>query len=153
MGAAYFYHLTDTPLDMTLPMLLDKAVGAGWRVLVRAPDAALLDRLDQTLWTDPADSFRAHGVAGGPHDAGQPVLLAQDHAADGFDCIMCVGGANVTAAEVNAAQRVCILFDGQDGDAVQLARGQWKALTGADCAAQYWAQEDSRWVKKAESGG
>ena len=50
MGAAYFYHLTETPLEATLPMLLDKARGAGWRVLVRGTDRALLERLDQVLY-------------------------------------------------------------------------------------------------------
>ncbi|MEM1101745.1 MAG: DNA polymerase III subunit chi, partial [Pseudomonadota bacterium] len=37
------------------------------------------------------------------------------------------------------------------GDAVARARVQWKALTGAGVAAQYWAQEDGRWTMKAES--
>ena len=32
------------------------------------------------------------------------------------------------------------------------ARGQWKALTGAGCAAEYWSEESGRWEKKAESG-
>ena len=34
MGAVYFYHLTDSPLETTLPGLLDRARGQGWRVLV-----------------------------------------------------------------------------------------------------------------------
>ena len=38
MGAAYFYHLTRRPLEETLPVLLDKARGAGWRVAVRGRD-------------------------------------------------------------------------------------------------------------------
>ena len=32
MGAAYFYHLTERPLEATLPVLLGKALEAGWRV-------------------------------------------------------------------------------------------------------------------------
>jgi DNA polymerase-3 subunit chi len=34
---------------------------------------------------------------------------------------------------------------------VQAARVQWKALTGAGCAAQYWSEESGNWEKKAES--
>ena len=64
--------------------------------------------------------------------------------------MMCVGGADVTAAEVGLAQRVCVLFDGAEAAALDHARGQWKALTDAGVAAQYWAQEDGRWTKKAE---
>ncbi|WP_341366266.1 DNA polymerase III subunit chi [Yoonia sp. BS5-3] len=150
MGSAYFYHLTDSPLEATLPMLIGKARGAGWRVLVRGPDPALLKRLDDILWQGPEDGFTPHGMAGGPHDADQPVLLGDAVPADGFACIMSVGGAEVSPDEVTAADRVCILFDGHDGAALQHARGQWKALTEAGCSAQYWAQEGGRWMKKAE---
>ncbi len=149
MGAAFFYHLTDSPLEATLPMLIGKARGAGWRVLVRGRDAVLLKRLDDVLWQGPDDGFTPHGMAGGPHDADQPVLLGEG-SSDGFACVMSVGGADVTADEVTSLERVCILFDGHDGDALQQARGQWKTLTDADCSAQYWAQEGGRWVMKAE---
>ena len=151
MGAAYFYHLTRSPLEVTLPMLLGKALGAGWRVAVRGTDAARLDWLDDKLWLD--DGFLPHGRAGGEFDAEQPVLLTTDTAApNGAVCVMAVDGAEVGADEVNARDRVCILFDGNDGDAVQAARDQWKTLTGAGCAAQYWSQEGGGWEKKAESG-
>ncbi len=152
MGAVFFYHLTDTPLESTLPMLIGKARGAGWRVLVRSPDDTLTKRLDEVLWLGPEEGFLPHGVAGGPYDADQPVLLG-DAVSDTFGCLMSVGGAEVSAAEANALERTCILFDGHDGDALQHARGQWKALTDAGCTAQYWAQEGGRWVMKAEKEG
>jgi len=152
VGAVYFYHLTDTPLEATLPMLLSKARGAGWRVLVRGTEPALLERLDAQLWQGAVDDFMPHGLAGGPHDADQPILLGANVSADGFGCVISVGGADVSAAEVTATERTCILFDGHDGDALSHARGQWKALTGAGVQAQYWAQEDGRWLKKAEAG-
>jgi DNA polymerase-3 subunit chi len=152
MGAVYFYHLTDSPLEATLPLLVSKARGAGWRILVRGCDEALLKRLDDVLWQGPEDQFLPHGRAGGAHDADQPVLLG-DLPSDGFGCVMSVAGADVTADEVASLERTCILFDGHDGVALDYARGQWKALTDAGCAAQYWAQEDGRWTKKAEKGG
>jgi DNA polymerase-3 subunit chi len=46
-----------------------------------------------------------------------------------------------------------VIFDGHDGAAVQVARDQWKALTQAGCAAQYWAQDSGQWAMKAEAGG
>ncbi|WP_439155288.1 DNA polymerase III subunit chi [Yoonia sp.] len=151
MGAVFFYHLTDSPLEGTLPMLIGKARSAGWRVLVRAPDAGSLTRLDEILWQGPEDGFLPHGMAGGAHDADQPVLLG-NVAATGFACVMSVGGADVSPEEVGTLERTCILFDGHDAAAVDRARGQWRALTDAGCAAQYWAQQDRRWVKKTEKG-
>lgn len=149
MGAAFFYHLTESPLEVTVPMLIGKARQAGWRVLVRGTDPVTLARLDDMLWKDPEDGFLPHGLAGGPHDALQPVLLG-DVGSDGFDCVISIGGADVTAAEVVRLERLCILFDGDDGASLGHARGQWKALTDAGCPAQYWAQDGGRWTKKAE---
>ncbi|MEL6594451.1 MAG: DNA polymerase III subunit chi [Pseudomonadota bacterium] len=152
MGAAYFYHLTQTPLEQTLPTLLEKCRGAGWRVAVRGTDVARLDWLDEKLWLIGDGSFLPHGRAGGSHDADQPILLTdQAVAANDPACVMCVDGAEISQAEVTALERVCILFDGNDETAVQAARVQWKALTDAGCSAQYWSQETGRWEKKAES--
>jgi len=151
MGAAFFYHMTTQPVDVTLPMLLGKARGAGWRVAIRGRDAARLDHLDMNLWE--AEGFLAHGRAGGPHDADQPILLTDaDEAPNGASCIVSLDGAEIAPDEVNGSDRTMILFDGNDGDAVTRARAQWKALTAAGCAAQYWSQESGRWEKKAESG-
>jgi DNA polymerase-3 subunit chi len=150
MGAAYFYHLTERPLEATLPVLLAKALEAGWRVEVRGRDAAMLDRLDRVLWQ--AEGFLPHGLAGGPHDALQPVLLTAGQGGNAASCVMAVDGAEITAEETGALERVCILFDGGDAAAVEGARGQWRRLTEAGVDAQYWAEEGGRWVKKAESG-
>ncbi len=152
MGAAYFYHLTDSPLDVTLPMLLGKARAAGWRVLVRGTDSSLLERLDRVLWEQDKDGFLPHGLAGGTHDGEQPILLGETTPFDGFHCLMSIGGAPVTASEVAQSERTCILFDGQDGAAVEHARAQWRDLTDAQIASQYWAQEQGRWSQKAAKG-
>ncbi|MFD1343435.1 DNA polymerase III subunit chi [Litorisediminicola beolgyonensis] len=151
MGAAYFYHLTRAPLDETLRLLLGKSLQAGWRVALRAPDPARLDWLDQALWLGPEDGFLPHGIAGGPHDAAQPILLTTGEARNDPACLMAVDGAGVDAGEVARLERVCILFDGHDEAAVAQARTQWKALTGAGAAAQYWSEASGRWEKKAEA--
>ncbi len=152
MGAAFFYHLTQRSLEDTLPMLLGKALGAGWKVAVRGTDPGRMDWLDQRLWLGQEDDFLPHGQIGGPHDALQPVLLTcGPEAPNAANCVMTVDGAGITADEVKALDRVCILFDGYDQEAVQNARVQWKELTGAGCSAQYWSEESGRWEKKAES--
>lgn len=152
MGAVYFYHLTRRPLEQTLPVLLDKARQAGWRIAVRGTDTARLDWLDEKLWLGPEDGFLPHGRAGGPHDAAQPILLTSHaQAANNPACVMSVDGAEVAPDEVAALERVCILFDGNDDMAVQHARAQWKTLTGAGCSAQYWSEDSGRWEKKAEA--
>ncbi|WP_370253481.1 DNA polymerase III subunit chi [Nioella sp.] len=153
MGAVFFYHLTRSRPEDTLRTLLGKSRQAGWRVLVRGKSEAMLERLDELLWLGPEETFLAHGIAGGAQDADQPILLSTGpEIPNAAACVMSIEGAEVTPEEVDRLERVCILFDGGDDGAVTHARGQWKALTGAGCAAQYWSEESGRWEKKAESG-
>lgn len=152
MGAAFFYHLTRRPLEATLPMLLDKARAAGWRVAVRGIATDRMEWLDEKLWLGPEESFLPHGLAGGPHAARQPVLLTTEGpAANAPHCVMSIDGARVAPDEVQRLERVCVLFDGHDENAVQTARDQWKALTGAGCAAKYWSEASGKWEMKAEA--
>ena len=152
MGQALFYHLTRNPLEVTLATLLEKSLQRGWRVFVRGRENGRLDWLDQKLWLGPEEQFLPHGLAGGEHDADQPVLLGTgDDVANEAPCLISVDGAGITAEEVATFERVCILFDGHDPAAVQHARTQWKALTGAGAKAQYWSEESGRWEMRAES--
>ena len=153
MGAVLFYHLTRRPLEHTLRQLLERALAGGLRVAVRGTNEERLRELDDALWAAPEESFLPHAMAGGERDARQPVLLTTGRAGNGATCLMSVHGAEVAAAEAASMARACILFDGRDGAAVSHARSQWKALTGAGAAAQYWSEEDGRWAMKAEAGG
>ncbi|MFW5642136.1 MAG: DNA polymerase III subunit chi [Roseicyclus sp.] len=151
MGEAWFYHLTQAPLEVTLRVLLEKCLARPWRVAVRGRTEAALARLDAQLWL--GEGFLPHGRAGGPHDADQPVLLTMGAAANAPDCLVSVEGAEVTPAEAQAHARVMILFDGHDAGAVEAARAQWRGLTDAGVAAKYWSEASGRWRMQAESGG
>jgi DNA polymerase-3 subunit chi len=132
-------------------MLLEKSRGAGWNVEVRGVDRGAMERLDQALWSGPPGGFLPHGLVGGDHDADQLILLTMgESAVNGATCVMSVHGATVSPQEVKDAERVCVLFDGHDGDALAAARVQWKNLTDAGCSAQYWSQDSGRWEKKTE---
>lgn len=148
MGNVLFYHLTRSTAEALVPSLIGKSRQAGWRVELRGTDAARMERLDELLWQ--GDGFLPHGLAGGPHDALQPVLLtvAGQGEAMGADCLMAIDGAVVDPAECASAQRVCVIFDGNDSAALNLARDQWKALTGAGISAEYWSEAGGRWERK-----
>ncbi|SFJ54628.1 DNA polymerase III subunit chi [Jannaschia pohangensis] len=149
MGEAYFYHLTRNPVDATLSNLLTRSLAQGWRVAVRGSDQERLRWLDEKLWQGPKEGFLPHGLAGGDHDARQPILLTTGPAANDPQCLMAVDGASVEADEVSAMARVCILFDGLDPEALAQARTQWKSLTDAGCGARYWSEESGKWEEKA----
>lgn len=147
-----FYHLTRSSLPDTAAGLLGRAAKLGWRVMLRGPSRAALERLDEQLWLGDAEGFLPHGLEGGPQDADQPVLLGQGAATNGARALMAVEGAPVDATEALAMERVWVLFDGNSPDALAAARAQWRALTGAGLPAQYWSEEGGRWEKKAERG-
>lgn len=148
MGNALFYHLTRSPAEQLVPVLLGKALAAGWRCELRAAEAQRLERLDQHLWQ--GEGFLPHGMAGGPHDARQPVLLtvAGQQAANDPACLMALDGVAVTPDEMARLDRACIIFDGGDDSATARARDQWRELTGAGIEAQYWSEESGRWERK-----
>lgn len=147
---AMFYHLTRSTAEATARTILARAVGQGWRVMVRGTDVARLSRLDDLLWTDPDDGFLPHGMEGGPQDAHQPVLIGRGAAVNGARGIILVDGAQVAEAEARALERIWLLFDGEDPSALATARDEWRRLTALGLPAQYWSEESGRWQMKTE---
>ncbi len=152
MGQVYFYHLTNSGLVPTLAVLLEKSLGAGWRVAVRGPDPDQLAQVDTALWQGPAQAFLPHGLATADHAADQPILLgAGSPPENGATCLFSIGGDDLAPDEIETSDRACIIFDGLDPVAVDHARGQWKRLTEAGVKAIYWSEESGNWQKKTES--
>ena len=149
-AVAMFYNLTRSGLDDTVSMILNKAVAQGWRVMLRAPDSNMLAHFDDKLWLGPEEDFLPHGIAGGPHDADQPVLLGTGVIGNRAQGLMLLAGAEVAEPEMTGLERVWILFDGSDEAAVSAAREKWARVTGWGLAAQYWADETGAWVKKVD---
>lgn len=151
MGRALFYHLTQSSAEDLVRRMAPRAFGQGWRVVLRGRDRAQLERLDERLWLVPEESFLPHGLDGGPHDADQPLLLTDAAGLPtGTQALMAIDGAPVTPEEVAQLERVWIIFDGLDNLALDVARHQWRSLTQAGCAAEYWNEAGGGWEKKAE---
>lgn len=151
MAEILFYHLTQTPLERTLPDLLEKSLARGWRVLVKGGDAARLEFLDNVLWSYRDDAFLPHGKTGCDRAEDQPIYLTDgDEQPNNPDLLMLVDGAVFPVEKMVEFQRVCLLFDGNDPDAVAAARVEWKATVAANLPAKYWAQDGGRWEQKAE---
>lgn len=153
MALALFYHLTRSTAEATLRTLATRALGQGWRVMVRGTDPARLARLDTWLWTADPGGFLPHGLEGGPHDADQPVLIGRGAAANGARALMLLDGAEASDDEARGMERLWLLFDGADEAAVEAARGQWRRLAALDMPAQYWAEDGGKWTMRMERAG
>lgn len=149
MSEVLFYHLESQPLERVLPGLLERTLERGWRAVVQVGSAERLEALDTTLWTYREDSFLPHGRAGDGQAAAHPVYLTTgDETPNGAGVRFLVDGAQMTAFE--GFERLVVLFDGGDGDALERARAQWRAVKAAGLDATYWQQTaEGRWEKKA----
>lgn len=154
MAEIRFYHLTDTPLERTLPTMLERTLERGGRAVVRGGHAERLRFLDAHLWTYRDDSFLPHGLDTDADAQDQPVLLTSGaDIPNQAKTLFLIDGAQPDFDEVTRLDLTAILFDGHDPSAVDTARGHWRSTVAANLKAVYWAQEQGRWVKKAEAGG
>lgn len=149
MTEVLFYHLQNSPLEQTLPKLLEASLKREWRVVVKVGEAAELEPLSGKLWTYRTDSFLPHGTAedGSPQD--QPVYLTtDDDNPNAAQVLFLVHGA--TPGPLESYTRCVLMFDGNNDEALNAARGQWKELKAAGHDATYWQQGDNGgWEKKA----
>lgn len=149
MTEIYFYHLERQPLDQALVNLVERSLGRGWRCVVQAGSAERVEALDALLWTYDDESFLPHGTAKDGRPADQPVFLTiEEDNPSGANVRFLVDGA--TIASFTGYERIVVLFDGREDEAVARAREQWKAAKTAGCEATYWQQtSEGRWERKA----
>tara|TARA_R110000868_G_scaffold34506_6_gene124677 strand:+ start:608 stop:1057 length:450 start_codon:yes stop_codon:yes gene_type:complete len=149
MTEVLFYHLQNSPLEQTLPKLLEASLKREWRVVVKVGEAERLDALSGDLWTYRNDSFLPHGTADDGRGDSQPVYLTTgDDNPNAAQVLFLVHGA--MAGPLEAYNRCVLMFDGRNDEALNAARGQWKELKAAGHDATYWQQSDEgRWEKKA----
>ncbi len=144
-----FYHLKGQTPEQVLPALLQKSVERGWRVVVQASSEERVEALDAHLWTWRDDAFLPHGTWRDSEAAEQPILLTltednPNRAAVRF----LIEGAGVPG-DAAAYERVVLLFDGNDPEAVDAARARWSAAKSAGFEVTYWqADENGRWQRQ-----
>jgi len=145
-----FYHLQGQKLEGVLPTLLERSVERGWRVVVQGASDERIDALDSHLWIYSDDSFLPHGTWREAEAADQPVVLTVTDANPNAATVrFLIDGASLPS-DAETYQRLVLLFDGDDDDAVAAARAQWAEVKAKGFDATYWQPDDSgRWVKKA----
>jgi DNA polymerase-3 subunit chi len=150
MTEVLFYHLQRQSLERVLPSLLERSLERGWRVVVQGSSDERIEALDAHLWTYRDDNFLPHGTAKEADTAEQPILLTTaEHNPNGAKVRFLIEGAPVPpdAADYD---RIVLIFDGEDDDAVAAARTCWADVKAKGFDATYWQpDEQGRWVKKA----
>jgi DNA polymerase III subunit chi len=152
MTDVMFYHLDRQPLERVLPQLIARTIERGWRAVIQTESEERAEAISAVLWTFSEEGFLPHGTARDGHGPHQPVWItpAEDNP-NGASVRFFVGGA--APLSYDGLDRAVLLFDGQDSDAVEQARGLWKTAKAAGHAVSYWQQDESgRWSDKAAQG-
>jgi len=133
-----------------LPSLIEKSLARGWRVAVQTASEERVEALDAHLWTYRQDTFLPHGTYRDREAASQPVLLTvQDDNPNAANVRFLIDGAAVPQ-DVAAYERIVLLFDGEDPDALAAARERWTAAKSQGLEVTYWQpDEQGRWQRKA----
>jgi len=141
-----FYQLAGTPAEQVIASLAQKILAGDGRLLVIADDEPFLTRLDRMLWDHGPTSFIPHGLAGGPDDARQPVLLSTSPDAPNQARNMLIADGTWREAALTY-DRSFYLFDNSTLEGARLA---WKLLAGREgVERRYWAQEGGHWKQQA----
>lgn len=138
-----FYHLTRDPVERLVPVLAQKVLETGGRLMILA-DEALAKRLSRALWDQPGASFLAHEVAGEGKDAHQPILLGEAlPPANRARHLVLAGGQWREPGE--DIDRVFLPF----GEAaIEGAREAWRELGRHESIERhFWQQQDGKWVE------
>jgi len=141
-----FYQLGGSPIEEVVASLAAKLMAQDARLLLVAGDEALLGKLDRLLWDQGPASFLPHGIAGGPDDARQPILLSATTDAPNRARNLLIADGEWREAALTF-DRAFYLFDDTTLEGARLA---WKLLAGRDeVERRYWAQDGGKWVQKS----
>jgi DNA polymerase III subunit chi len=158
MTEVLFYHLQNMSLENVLPPLLEKSLERGWRVVVQSTSPERADALDTHLWTYRDDSFLPHstwrgGDAGDVSRAGdaqdQPIILAVEEANPNRANVRFLIDNAALPADSHTYDRMVLVFNGDDGEALAAARGAWTDCKVRGFEVTYWqADERGRWQRR-----
>jgi DNA polymerase-3 subunit chi len=153
-----FYHLTASPADKALPLLLEKTMGAGKKAVVSSAPSELTS-LSAAIWSHGHSnggsaggqgSWIPHGIAGKDDDDAElcPIWFRADGGEDPINADFAFYLDGLAPEGTDKYDRIFILFNGRDDDAVDEARRQWKSLQDAGHQLSYWTQDNAgSWQK------
>lgn len=149
MTEVLFYHMQNMKLESVLPPLLEKSIERGWRVVVQAGSEERADALDAHLWTYKDDSFLPHGTWRDGDAADQPIVLAVTENNPNTANVRFLVDSGALPADAENYERVVLMFNGDDAEALEGARAAWKDGKARGFAVTYWQADDrGRWQRR-----
>ncbi len=142
------YHLTTTPLEKTLPKLLEKVMELGKRSIVMAASDARVESLNTILWTYSTNKFLPHGSKKDGMAEHQPIwLTTESENPNDATVLFLTDGVDTTS--IDEFERCIDIFDGADETAEVLAQQRVQSYIMSGHTVTYWLQGmKGNWEKK-----
>ena len=149
MTEVLFYHLQN--------MTLEKRAAAAAREVARARLAGggavdiggARDALDAHLWTYRDDSFLPHATWRVADVKDQPIVLAVGDGNPNAANVRFLVDNAVLPADADSYERMVLVFNGDDPDALAAARSAWTDCKTRGFDVTYWqADEHGRWQRR-----
>jgi DNA polymerase III subunit chi len=150
MTEVWFFHLDKQPLEHVLPRIVGSSLTRGWRMVIETALPERVAKLSDMLWASEDVAFLPHGFAGEPSPENQPVwLTATAENPNSAQVRVFLDGAK--PADISNLKRGVLMFDGNDGQAIEAARAEWKIQKSAGHDISYWKQdENGKWINQAK---
>jgi DNA polymerase-3 subunit chi len=149
MTEVLFYHLQNMSLENVLPPLLEKTFERGWRAVVHTTSEERADALDAHLWTYRDDSFLPHATWRIKDACEQPIVLTIDGHNPNQATVMFLIDNAPLPENPEVYERLVLVFDGDDGVALEAARTVWADCKSRGFDVTYWQADDrGRWQRR-----
>ena len=148
MSEVFFYHLTQTPLEVALPKILERALSANWSIEVRANVNTNLEDMSNSIWKGSEESFLPNCLETHEDVQDYPIVLSNSPLKKLRDCLIVVDQAELQENDVESHKRVCLIFDAKNEVQLSNARKSWKSFSEAGVNTVYWAESNGKWYRK-----
>ncbi|MFL5005612.1 MAG: DNA polymerase III subunit chi [Microvirga sp.] len=149
MTEVLFYHLQNMSPENVLPPLLEKSLERGWRVVVQSTSQERTESLDAHLWTYSDDSFLPHATTRASDAQDQPIILSAEEGNPNRANVRFLIDNAALPADTDTYERVVLVFNGEDEEALAAARQAWKDCKSRGFDVTYWqTDERGRWQRR-----
>ena len=150
MTDVWFYHLEKQPLEHVLPRIVAKAIERGLPLVIETPSQDHITKISDMLWAAEDVAFLPHGFEGDGQDEMQPVWLTSG-SENPNDSKMRIYTHGAIPSDISMLSRAMLMFDGNDQQALDSARAEWKRHKADGHSVSYWRQDESgKWQDQAK---
>ena len=150
MTEVWFYHLEKQPLEHVLPRIVAKAIERGLPMVIETAVPENIIKLSDMLWAAEDVAFLPHGFAGDGQGELQPVWLTSnsDNPNQAQHRVFLDGAI---PNDISMLSRAMLMFDGNDQQALETARNEWKRHKADGHDVSYWRQDETgKWQDQAK---